>query len=115
MPMYEYYCEPCKKRIEGYAPMADSALPRACDCGNMAYRVISPVRVFGDFQPYVSPASGRMIEGRRQREEDFRRTGTRPYELGERQEAIRRAAETEKEIDKAVEAAVDETITQLSL
>lgn len=37
-------------------------------------------QVFGDLPGYQSPVSGKWIEGRRARREDFKRTNCRPFE-----------------------------------
>lgn len=64
--------------------------------------------VFGDIEPYESPASGKMINGRAQRREDFKATGTRPYEGREQEakEAARRAAYEEARYDQKLDEAV---------
>jgi hypothetical protein len=68
--------------------------------------------VFGDFVPYQSPASGKWIEGRRARSEDFAQTGTRAYDPGEMQDAQRarvlEEARQEAEIDETVERTLAE-------
>lgn len=114
MPLYEYICK-AHGVFEGYAPMADSSLPRACArCGEAAPRTFrTPPRVFGDFEPYESPASGQWIEGRKARREDFARTGTRPYELGEWKTNVLRQAEAEKQADAEIDTLVDQTIGEL--
>jgi hypothetical protein len=90
--------------------------PLACHCGQAARKVIlTAPRVFGDFEGYESPASGRWIEGRRARLEDFARTGTRPYELGERQEMEKRQADNDRRMDQAVDEAVERTLNEMTL
>lgn len=90
--------------------------PVVCDCGQAAELVIlKPPKVFGDYEGYESPASGKWIEGRRARLEDFARTGTRPYELGEKEDLARRQAKAEKELDLAVDEAVERTLHEITL
>lgn len=64
--------------------------------------------VFGDLPAYESPASGRIIEGRRQRREDFKITNTRPFEgiEQEKKEAARRVAYEDAKFDRGLEDSV---------
>lgn len=114
MPVYEYRC----KRghvVTALRKVEDRERPEACHCGQQALKVIlSAPRVFGDYEGYVSPASGQWIEGRRAREEDMKRTGCRPYDPSERNDLARREREQEKELDDAVDAAVDVSMAQLT-
>lgn len=113
MPMYEYRCASGHKS-EGFNPMSKSAEPQLCpSCGQMAERIISPVRVFGDYPAYQSPATGAWVEGRRARTEDLRRSGCRPYEDGERETAALRTAAAERELDKNVDEAVERTFAEI--
>lgn len=61
--------------------------------------------VMGDLPGYESPASGKWIEGRRARREDFKRTGTRPWEgmEAELKEADRRKAREEAQQEQLVD------------
>lgn len=64
-------------------------------------------QVFGDLPGYESPASGKWIEGRRARREDFKRTGCRPFEglAAER----RMAEDHHRHIERKHEARLDES------
>ena len=84
-------------------------------CGAEAPRVPSAVRVFSDYQGYVSPASGKWVEGRRQREEDFKRTGTRAYEAGEREEMVRRQQRNEQILDRSIDVSVERAAADLHI
>ena len=77
--------------------------------------IITAPRVFSDFEGYESPASGKWIEGRRARLEDFARTGTRPHEAGEAADAARARARLAQELDAQVEVAVERTLTDMTL
>jgi hypothetical protein len=85
--------------------------------GDAAQKVIlHPPRVFSDLPGYESPASGKWIEGRAARARDFAETGTRPYEIGEGQQAAKRVEqEFEKNVSNAVDEAVERSLTELSL
>lgn len=64
--------------------------------------------VLPDTPGYVSPVTGLWVEGRRQRREDLKRSGSRPWEglEQERKEAARakacEAAKVEKRLEEAV-------------
>lgn len=63
--------------------------------------------VFGDYAPYVSEASGKVVDGRKARREDLKATGCRPYEKGEREAYFKNReslmAKQDREIDRTVE------------
>lgn len=112
MPTYEYRC-PRHGKFTEIRVMGRRHEPATCACGAPAEYCISAPRVFGDYEGYESPASGRWIDGKRQRIEDFARTGTRPYEDGEMQAAEVRRRDHETEIDRQIDTTVDETIGEL--
>lgn len=93
-----------------------SSLPIQCTvCGKEAPRIPSLVRVFGDYQGYESPATGRWVEGRRARNEDLARSGCRPYESGEREEMTRRQAQNEKVLDQRIDESVERAAAELRI
>lgn len=114
MPLYEFRCAE-HGHFELFRRMAESGEPAPCpQCGAIGSRYFrTPPPVFGDYPPYVSPASGRVISGRREREEDFRRTNTRPYEVGEWKDNVRKQQEGDRELDAAVDIAVEKTVGEL--
>lgn len=114
MPLYEYKC-PAHGVFDGYTSMAKCSSPQPCPtCRVQSARTFhTPPRVFGDFEGYVSPASGKWIEGRRARAEDFASTGTRPYELGEWKTNILRQADGERAADAEIDEAVERTVGEL--
>lgn len=60
-----------------------------------------------DTEGYLSPTTGKWIEGRKARRDDLARSGARPWEglEAEKQEAARQRAYTEQKQDKAIEKA----------
>ncbi len=115
MPVYEYCCPRghVHDEVRAVEARGDAAL---CPCGLAAEKVIlHPPRVFGDYEGYESPASGRWVEGRRARERDFAETGTRPYEDGEREQLSSRIAAADRELDRRVDAIVDQTLTEMTI
>lgn len=61
---------------------------------------VAPV-VWDDLPPYDSPIDGRMVDGRRQRREDLKRSHCRPYE-GREQEA-KEAAKVQQGNEQALD------------
>lgn len=64
--------------------------------------------VFGDLPGYQSPVTGKWVEGKRQRRDDLKRTGSRPYEgrAVEQQIANQYRAEQDRKADAAIERRV---------
>ncbi len=114
MPLYEYKCAE-HGFFDGYAAMVDSARPGVCPvCRADSPKIIrSAPRVFGDFEPYESPASGKWIEGRRQRLEDMKQTNCREWEPGEHKDQERIRKERIELVDRQVDEAVDRTVGEL--
>jgi putative FmdB family regulatory protein len=114
MPVYEYQC-PEGHVVNALRRVVDRDRVPECPCGHLTRKVIlSPPKVFGDYEGYESPATGQWVEGRRARLEDLRRSNCRPYEDGERQEFMQRQAQAERKLDKAVDEAVDWSMEALT-
>lgn len=76
------------------SPEAEQAWREKSGFRGAAAPMIAP-----DLPAYESPVTGQIIEGRAARREDLKRTGCRPYEDGERQEAIKVRADVERKAD----------------
>jgi hypothetical protein len=72
--------------------------------------------VIPDTPDYVSPVTGLLVSGRKQRREDLKRTGSRPYEgfAQEKQEALRRQAYIDQRHDQKLEHATRTAYHQMS-
>lgn len=59
------------------------------------------VHIWDDLPEYESPVTGQVVAGRKQRREDLKRTGSRPYEGREQEvkQAQRVQAENERRLD----------------
>ena len=65
--------------------------------------------IFGDYQPYECPVTGKMIEGRVAHRENLKRTNCRLLEPGEKEHNTKRGREyTEAKLDAAIENSVNE-------
>ena len=116
MPVYEYMCDKHHVTTE-LRPIDGRLPPTICSsCGRVAVKtILSAPRVFGDFEGYESPASGRWIEGKRQREEDFKRTGCRAYEPGDHAVAERNRVAREVKREAAIDDAIMKTAGELGI
>ncbi len=56
-----------------------------------------------DFYEYESPIDGAPVIGRKQRREDLKRHGCRPYEAGEKEDYIRRRNDAERAEGQRIE------------
>lgn len=108
MPQYEARCNVCGT-IHDYIKPASQYLNTPECCGQKTEKVIltAPYGVV-DIPAYQSPVTGRWINSRRERNEDLKRTDSRPWEgmEQEQKEAARRAAYDEQKQDKAIEKSV---------
>lgn len=112
MPLHDFRC-PDGHTIECYVDHGVQSIecPR---CKSVADKVfLAAPMVHGDLPGYHSPVDGKWVEGRRAREEDLKRSGSRPYEAGERQEYERRKASEEAAFDKSVEETINAEIAAM--
>lgn len=77
---------------------------------------IRPAYVRGDLSGYVSPVSGKWVDGRRARRDDLERSGCRPWEGMEQEktEAARQRAYSDQKDDKKLEEDTRRAYHQLS-
>ena len=74
------------------------------------------VLIVPDLPGYQSPVTGLWVEGRRQRREDFKRTGTRAWEGldQEKKEAARHERYADQKLDASLTTAASEAFYQMS-
>jgi len=116
MPLYDYICHQ-HGAFDGYADMAHSSEPSRCPlCNAPSPKVILHApRVFGDYEGFESPATGKWIEGRRARRDDMERSGCREWDglESEMKVSASRKKQAEIEVDEQIDEAVDRTIGEL--
>jgi hypothetical protein len=115
MPIYESVCLTCGKEHEYIRTMANCMDTPIC-CGvHSDKRIMSAPMGIVDIPAYVSPVSGRLINSRAQRKDDFARTNCRPWEglEQEKKEAARRAAYIEQKEDAALTVAAEKALAQM--
>lgn len=93
--------------------MEDRSRPADCCQTGSAEKVLDAPRVFGDYEAYDCPITGRRIEGKKQHEENLRKHGCRLLEPGESRDYMknfekRKQEDLEKTIDKVVDQAARE-------
>lgn len=115
MPVYEYRCTACRRVFERVLPVAEYLSQQFCACGCVGQKVILHApKVFSDYEGYESPGTGKWVEGRAAREKDLRECNCRPYELGEREEAVRRADANDRQLDTFVDHVVEQTLADIT-
>lgn len=105
MPVYESKCGKCGRIHEYVRTIAEYDQTPEC-CGEKTIKVIlsSPMAVM-DIPAYQSPVTGKWIDSRKQRNEDLKRNGCRPWEgiEQEKKEAARHREYDAQKMDKQVE------------
>ena len=115
MPLYEYQCSKGHVTTELRAVWQRHEPTLCPTCQAVAKKaILTPPRIFGDYEGYESPASGRWIEGRRARAEDLARTGCRPYDPGEKEDLLRRQKAQDAALDRAVDGVVEQTLHEIT-
>jgi hypothetical protein len=119
MPEYESVCLKCGK-YHTYISTVSSRNETPTCCGTSTdKRILTAAMGVMDYQPweaYESPASGKIITSKKEREMDFKNTKTRPYEGREQEqkEIDRQKAYAEKELDDKVDKTVRQAWASLS-
>ena len=120
MPLYSYFCENCGKKDRRFLPVARYLEPQACGTagchsGKPMTKIIEAPAVVGDYEGYISPATGKWVEGRKQHLEDLKRSGCRIYEPGETDAEIRKTAERQARVEKEIDDAVERTAAEIGI
>jgi hypothetical protein len=110
MPIYQSKCGQCHEVQDYYQTINDRHVTPWC-CGVQTEKVIlRPAAVHGDLPAYQSPIDGKLVHGRKQRLEDMKRNGCRPWE-GLDQEK-KEAAKQEKYADQKLDASLTKTAAE---
>ena len=114
MPLYNTKCPACGGVATVFRKIAEmDNLPPCDSCGTPVARVLSAPRVLAGFEPYISPATGKMISSHSQRADDLKRSGSFLYEPGVKEDIARNRIAREERDFAPVAAAVDETVRAL--
>lgn len=112
MPIYEYHCKHCEEIFSEFKKIADYKEPAVHTCGTEGTRIISKPMVAVDYPAYVSPASGRVINGRKEHEAELKRTGCRLLEPGETKDFERKQLDKEAKFDKLLDNALGQVLAE---
>lgn len=113
MPMYDIRCEVCGDGKTIFRRIAEyNNLPQ-CLCGGKMARQISAPAVQVDLTPFVSPATGRVINSKAALREDLSRSGCFLPEPGIDRDVKRWGEESREKAFKPIEKGVDSVVSQL--
>lgn len=116
MPLYESMCHQCGKVHNYYKPAARYLETPEC-CGQRTEKVIlTPPFGVVDIPAYQSPVSGKWINSRKQRTEDLKQAGCRPWEgmEQEQKEAARQQEYQEQAHDAFLDKALGENLAAMT-
>jgi hypothetical protein len=68
-----------------------------------------------DYPGYVSPSTGKWVEGKKAHLEDLKRSGCRIYEKGETEAYVKRLPEIRKNAEKVIDTAVEAAAREIGL
>lgn len=126
MPLYSYVCGCCEQRVRRFLPVARYQEPQFCEnhfCPESfdlperkpMTKIIEAPAVFGDYEGYVSPATGKWVEGKKQHIEDLKQSGCRLLEPGESRQEFKKAEQRLEKLHKEIDTAVETTARELGI
>lgn len=114
MPLYETKCDDCGRKSPIWRRVADrDSLPNCDVCDGILERVISAPYIAPDITPYISPASGKIINSKAQIADDLERTGYILKEPGLDKDVARWGAEKKAKDFVPVEKGIDACVNNL--
>lgn len=115
MPLYEVKCFECshKENIYRTVEKRDHHLPYCPTHGATMARIISAPFLAPDFEPYVSPGSGAVINSRRQMDYDLKTTGHIIKEPGLDKDIARNKQEQAEKSFAPIASGIDQTVRNL--
>lgn len=110
MPVYVYTCS-AHGPFELVRRIREHQRLERCHCGELSEQVLTLPMLAVDYPEYISPATGRLIRGKRQHLEDLKASGCRILEPGESERFIREApARRDKAFEKLASDIVDSVV-----
>ena len=111
MPLYAYLC-PKGHEFDRYLPLSEYDSPQTCECGLKARKVLGLNYIQASFEPYESPASGKIINGPKARREDLAQTNCRPWEGldTEKAETEKRRRYADEKLEKSIQKSVEDQL-----
>lgn len=120
MPLYSYVCSCCEKRQQIYLPIARYKEPQfcqtpGCHSGEPLTKIIEAPYVAVDYGGYISPATGKWVEGRKQHIEDLKQSNCRILEPGESRDEMKKTEQRQVALEKSIDEAVERTASELGI
>ena len=112
MPMYEIRCGVCSKQETIFRKMSEYETLPVC-CGRRTSRVISAPAVHTDITPFISPATGKIINSKTALREDLKVSRCIHPEPGIEKDIKRWGEESREKAFAPIAAGVDQVVTQL--
>lgn len=111
MPLYTVKCDDCEVETTVWRRVADrDSLPSCDKCNGVLHRVIVAPAISVDIQSYISPATGKVINSRKQMQYDLESSGNMVKEPGMEKDIARKKQEIADIKFKPIEAAVDAAV-----
>lgn len=110
MPLYSSVCWECFHLGTFYQKIADRDNVPLCECGGRQRRVLDAPSIRPDITPYISPASGKLISSRSERQEDLKATNSWEWEPGIEKDIARNRAHKQEKFLQKIDNAVDEAL-----
>ena len=115
MPMYRARCIACSEQTDFFRKIAErDSLPN-CACGGNYERILTPTFLAPDIEPYISPASGKLINSRTDRRDDLKAGGYIEWEPGIKEQVAKNRERNQKQIDAEISNQVDELVTHMNV
>lgn len=115
MPIYDYKCPDCSKKVSVLLPLARYNEQQFCTCGCLMNKLVTAPAVHADYPGYVSPATGKWVEGKRAHMEDLKRSNCRILEPGESAQSTQKVKERQEKLEKEIDVAVEKTAAELGI
>lgn len=115
MPLYATLCSSCAQPGTVFRRVADRDNLPLCSCGGRVDRIITAPYISPDIEPYVSPASGRVISSREQRKDEMERLGFRTYEPGVERDIENNRKRAQEKALEPIHKSVDDLVTSLNV
>ena len=79
----------------------------------MVRQIVAP-SVKPDIEPYISPATGKIVNSRNQRKNDLKASGAIEWEPGLKEQIERRRQDLIRDDEKKLDSAVDNVVRELN-
>lgn len=111
MPQYDVECEVCKLKAVIFRKVEERNDLPVCGCGGKVNRLISRPYLGGvNFTPFISPATGELVDSPTKWRNDLRKSGHIPYEAGMKEDIARNREHAKEKAFEPVAKAVDDAL-----